>query len=102
MGQPKLFWCAFVGLPLVAAGMFCFKAGFLGKITAYVAGESAPALRKTVHNVADGLKDRLDGGDQPEEERPGVRLERLENLHRKGLISENEYATKRSEILQEL
>lgn len=70
-GFPSLFWCAFVGLPMVGIGAGCLKAGYLGSITRYVASEAAPvaadtadylaretrgAVQTTVAAVADGLR----------------------------------------------
>lgn len=70
-GMPTYFWCAFVGLPLMGAGTFCLKAGYLGSIARYVANETAPvavdtadylaketrgAVRTTVAAVAEGLR----------------------------------------------
>jgi hypothetical protein len=46
--QPRNFWMAFVGLPMLAAGAAMLKAGFLGPATRYVAGEVTPTLRDTL------------------------------------------------------
>lgn len=71
-GMPTYFWCAFVGLPLLGAGTFFLKAGYLGSIARYVANEAAPvaadtadylaketrgAVRTTVAAVAEGLRE---------------------------------------------
>lgn len=51
-GMPQYFWCAFVGLPLVAAGAFLCKLGYLGAMTRYVAGEVAPVGKDVVNYMA--------------------------------------------------
>jgi hypothetical protein len=106
-GFPTKFWCVFVGLPMLAFGTFCFKAGFLRTITGYVAGEAAPVVRDTVEYVADGLRPTLRNladdarqGDHGSD--PAHRLRNLDALKQEGLISESEYASKRLEILKEL
>lgn len=44
---PGRFWLAFVGLPLMAIGGWLLQAGYLGAMSSYVAGETAPAIRRT-------------------------------------------------------
>ena len=106
-GFPTKFWCLFIGMPLLALGMICFKAGFLRKITGYVAGEAAPAVRDTVEYVAEGLKPHLrsapeDGSLDRSPKAPAERIRQLEELKKQGMISESEYALKREEILRQL
>jgi ribosomal protein L40E len=43
--QPKNFWLAFIGLPLMAIGATALKAGYLGPASRYVAGELTPTVR---------------------------------------------------------
>jgi hypothetical protein len=42
--MPTNFWMAFVGLPMVAAGVALTRAGFLGPASRYVAGEVTPTI----------------------------------------------------------
>jgi hypothetical protein len=108
-GPPTKFWCAFVGLPLVAAGVACLKAGYIRTIGKYVAGEGVPIVTESARYAARELrptfKERVqdlksakdDGTDDPVE-----RMKKLEELKKSGLISESEYKAKRSEIIQKL
>lgn len=106
-GFPTKFWCAFVGLPMLAFGTFCFKAGFLRTITGYVAEEAAPAIRDTAACIADGLKpsphSTADNSHRARHENePAERMRNLEELKKQGMISDSEYMSKRQEILEEI
>lgn len=57
MNPPRLFWCAFVGMPLLAIGSALTKAGFAGAVARYQAGEYAPVAKDTFNYVADGTQD---------------------------------------------
>ena len=52
-GFPSLFWCAFVGLPLLGFGTMLLKMGYMGSIARYVAGEAAPVAGDTLNYLAD-------------------------------------------------
>lgn len=56
-GPPMLFWCCFVGLPLIWLGFVLTSAGFAGAVGRYMAGESAPVAKDTFNYMADGTKD---------------------------------------------
>jgi hypothetical protein len=56
-GFPRLFWCCFVGLPLLWLGAVLGGASFMGAVSRYVAGESAPVAKDTFNYMADGTKD---------------------------------------------
>ena len=43
--MPTKFWMAFIGLPLIAIGVWMMQAGFLGAATRYVAGEVTPTIK---------------------------------------------------------
>lgn len=58
-GTPSMFWCAFVGGPMLAIGLGMLKAGYLGTITRYVATETAPVVADTLSHVAHGTKDAV-------------------------------------------
>ena len=57
--MPKLFPCLFIGFPLVAAGIFCLKVGYMGVAARYVAGEIAPVAKDTVNYMSEGTSDSL-------------------------------------------
>jgi hypothetical protein len=56
---PRLFWCLFVGSFLGFIGLVMTKMGYLGKISRYVAEETAPVAADTFNYVADGTKDSV-------------------------------------------
>lgn len=56
-GFPRLFWCCFVGMPLMFVGMVMSNFGFMGTITRYQAGEIAPVGKDAFNYMADGTKD---------------------------------------------
>ena len=101
-GFPTKFWCVFVGFPMLAFGTFCFKAGFLRRITGYVAGEAAPVVKDTIEYVSDGFLQRRTISNTSRESDPVTRMQKLEQLMNQGLISESEYSSKRAEILKEI
>lgn len=106
---PTKFWYLFIGLPLTFAGIACLQAGYLKTIGKYVAGESVPVVTESVRYTARELRPAFreyaqdlkstqgDGSSDPVE-----RMKKLEELKEKGLISEFEYETKRSDIIQKL
>lgn len=51
-GPPKLFWLAFVGMPLLAVGLGMTKAGYAGKIARYYGREVGPAASATFNDIA--------------------------------------------------
>ena len=55
-GPPRLFWLFFVGMPLMAVGSWMCQFGFLGAVSRYVAGETAPVAADTINYVADETK----------------------------------------------
>ena len=56
-GMPQYFWCAFIGLPLVAVGVRLLKLGYLGPIARYVAGETVPVGTDALGHVAEHGKE---------------------------------------------
>lgn len=52
-GTPSLFWCAFLGLPMLGIGLQLLRAGYIGTIARYVAGETAPVAADTLDYLAD-------------------------------------------------
>ena len=49
---PQKFWMLFVGLPLVAVGLWLAGAGFGGAVARYAAGEAARGARHLEHITA--------------------------------------------------
>lgn len=58
-GPPTLFWCLFVGLPLMGIGTFLTKAGYAGKIIRYYSQEITPAATDTFNYAARETKDGI-------------------------------------------
>jgi hypothetical protein len=56
---PRYFWCAFVGMPLLAVGVAMTKFAYLGAVSRYVAGETAPVAKDTFSYLADGTTDSV-------------------------------------------
>jgi len=82
-GPPKLFWCCFVGMPLLFVGSVFCMFGFMGAVSRYTAAEQVPvatdaiddlaegtkgAIKTTARAVAEGVKEGL--GNQPGEPPP--------------------------------
>lgn len=53
---PRNFWCAFIGLPLLAAGILMCKFGYLGAIARYLASETAPVGKDTINYIGEGIQ----------------------------------------------
>jgi len=58
-GPPRLFWCAFVGLPLLGLGMSISKFAFIGAVTRYMAGEVAPVGKDVTNYMVAETKDSI-------------------------------------------
>ena len=54
---PRLFWCCFVGMPILFVGLVMSKFGYFGSVARYVAAESAPVAKDTFNYMAEGTKD---------------------------------------------
>ena len=106
--QPTLFWCWMVGIPLAGIGGMCVRAGFLGAASKYVADEVTPTVARSTKYVARevgaALKETRGDDSTRKNERhdPAARLKQLEQLKADGLVSGEEYARKRQEILNVL
>ena len=55
-GQPRYFWCGFVGMPLLFVGLVMTKFGYIGAVARYVAAESAPVAKDTINYMAEGTQ----------------------------------------------
>jgi ribosomal protein L40E len=58
-GSPKLFWCFFVGMPLLFVGGVLTSLGFMGKVMRYQAQEIAPVATDTFNYVAEGASEGI-------------------------------------------
>lgn len=58
-GPPTLFWCGFVGMPLLFAGGVMTSYGYMGKVLRYTAQETAPVGRDTFNYMADGTREGI-------------------------------------------
>ena len=56
MSPPRLFWCCFVGMPLLGIGIFLLKLGYMGAVTRYVANEVVPVGKDAVNYMVDGTE----------------------------------------------
>lgn len=54
--QPRNFWCAFVGMPLVIFGIGMTKFGYMGAIYRYIAAETTPVARDTFNELGEGIR----------------------------------------------
>src|SRR5262249_44639189 len=55
--QPRYFWCAFVGMPLLAVGTWMSQFAYLGAIMRYIFGEAAPVAKDATNYMVSGTKD---------------------------------------------
>jgi len=58
-GTPKLFWCLFIGMPLLFIGSVLCIYGFMGSVARYSAGEMAPVATDTINYVVDETQDSM-------------------------------------------
>src|SRR5436190_21503195 len=56
---PRYFWCAFVGMPLLAVGVGISKFAYLGAIVRYVSTEVAPVGKDVTNYMVVGTKDSI-------------------------------------------
>lgn len=53
--QPRYFWCAFVGMPMVIFGIGMTKFGDMGAIYRYIAAETTPVARDAFNDLGEGI-----------------------------------------------
>jgi hypothetical protein len=58
-GPPRLFWCFFVGMPILFVGIAICQFAFMGAVTRYTANEVAPVGKDVINYMADGTKDAV-------------------------------------------
>jgi len=56
-GPPRYFWCAFLGMPILFAGIVMTAYGFMGAVARYTAGEAAPVAKDTFNYMAEGTQE---------------------------------------------
>jgi len=54
--SPRLFWCAFVGMPLLFLGSVMCMFGFLGAVARYTAAEQVPVATDAINDLAEGTQ----------------------------------------------
>lgn len=55
-GTPKLFWCFFVGMPLLFVGSVLSMLGFMGAVARYAAAEQVPVATDAINDLTDGTR----------------------------------------------
>jgi protein-S-isoprenylcysteine O-methyltransferase Ste14 len=55
-GAPRLFWCCFVGLPLLFVGGVMCMFGFMGAVARYTAAEQVPVATDIISDLAEGTQ----------------------------------------------
>ena len=55
-GLPRLFWCAFVGMPLFFVGSVMCIFGFMGAVARYTAAEQVPVATDAINDLAEGTQ----------------------------------------------
>ena len=55
-GPPRLFWCCFVGMPLLFVGGVMCMFGFMGTVARYTAAEQVPVATDAVSDLAEGTQ----------------------------------------------
>lgn len=58
-GAPQLFWCFFVGMPLLFAGSVLSMFGYMGAVSRYVAGEQVPVVTDALNDLAQGTQNAV-------------------------------------------
>ncbi len=55
-GSPRLFWCCFVGMPLLFVGGVMCMFGFMGAVARYTAAEQVPVTTDAINDLAEGTQ----------------------------------------------
>ena len=55
-GIPSLFWCCFVGLPLLGAGISCLRIGYRREVTRYIKNETVPVLNEAAEEMQPAIR----------------------------------------------
>jgi membrane protease subunit (stomatin/prohibitin family) len=59
LGPPKFFWCAFIGMPMVAFGLMITRFAFLGAGLRYMANEAAPVGKDVTNYMVEETKETM-------------------------------------------
>jgi hypothetical protein len=54
--SPRLFWCCFVGVPLLFVGGVMCMFGFMGSVARYTAAEHVPVATDAINDLAEGTQ----------------------------------------------
>ena len=109
-GSPRLFWCAFLGMPITAVGVGMTRFAYMGKIARYTAGELAPVVKDTFNYVAKGTQEGVadmaeavvDGAKRTTALTIEERIKKLEKMKQSGLINEEDFEEQKDRILSEI
>lgn len=52
-GPPRFFWCGFVGIPLLAVGVWMCQFGYMGDVVRYIAAETALVAKDAVNYLGE-------------------------------------------------
>jgi len=55
--MPTLFWCNFLGMPMIFFGVVMTKIGYVGSIARYMSAENSPVAKDTFNYMADGARE---------------------------------------------
>ncbi len=55
-GSPRLFWCCFVGMPLLFVGGVMCMFGFMGAVARYTAAEQVPVATDAISDIAEDTR----------------------------------------------
>ena len=58
-GPPRLFWCCWVGMPLLFVGSVLCRFGFMGAVARYTAAEQVPVAAAAIYDLASGTQDAV-------------------------------------------
>lgn len=58
-GDPRYFWCGFVGMPILFVGLVLTSYGFMSSVMRYSAREGAPVAKDTFNYMAEGTRDSV-------------------------------------------
>ena len=56
---PRLFWCCFVGMPLLFVGGVLSMFGFMGAVSRYAAAEQVPVATDAINDLAVGTQNAV-------------------------------------------
>lgn len=59
MTQPKLFFCLFIGMPLVFIGIIFLILGFMKELNSFAASQSAPVHKDVINYMLDGTREEV-------------------------------------------